>query len=784
MGEEGIDVKRSGLAFALLLTGACVRPEPSVAPVRLVDAFPRATVEGTSAAESDSHLRTEWVFEEGGGSEWRAVRGVTELRVEGGAIRGVSSSDEPVLVAKRRGEIPESELLHAIEVRARVSAGTQMSIRFDRGEDLVLERAFAFPLGAATTPLLAGDELRTYVLRPIFAYRPADIGHVLLIPTNVAGSEFEIESVRLVFRGEHLRSIASGVGWHGVSEVYRESLVTRTPETVRFDVELPTQPAFEVAVATIEEGPVTFRVDVTPSASGTTTTFRSIVSGPDRWQPMWVDLAGLGEGRAEVALSLIAERPGVLGFWGAPAIRSRATLRDRPQGVILIIPDTLRADHLSLYGYERETAPTLERLGREGAWFSDAISQSTWTKVSVPSIQTSLYPTTHTVGDVPDGLPASATTIAEVYRRAGYATLALTTIPFVGRFSNLHQGYEVLHERGSLPRSGSSVPTASSEPRSHVYVRRLLSWLEEHRGTRFFALLHVADPHGPFRPTREYETAFAEPREMDHLDELIEKVLPHIRHPLDRRFRAPRREELEAAGIDPEDFVRHERNGYDGKIRGMDDALGSLIEGLERYGLGDRTLVAVVSDHGTEFLEHGAHSHGHSVYGELNRVPMLVWGPGRVPAGRRIGVTVQTIDLMPTLLELSGLPIPEGAQGRSLVPLLAEGAGGWNQPAITELPSRRDTRQTAEMTALISEGWKLIRTDDDRGTRYELYDHREDPLNLQNLSGERRDVVERLAEQVKRFRASSAAARLGDSAAPQEMDSADLERLRSLGYVQ
>jgi arylsulfatase A-like enzyme len=546
---------------------------------------------------------------------------------------------------------------------------------------------------------------------------------------------------------------------------------------VRFDVEFPTRPALEVAVATIEEGPVTFRVDVTPSASGTTTTFRSIVSGPDRWQPMWVDLAGLGEGRAEVALSLIAERPGVLGFWGAPAIRSRATLRDGPQGVILIITDTLRADHLSLYGYERETAPTLERLGREGAWFSDAISQSTWTKVSVPSIQTSLYPTTHTVGDIPDGLPASATTIAEVYRRAGYATLALTTIPFVGRFSNLHQGYEVLHERGSLP-------TDSSEPWSHVYVRRLLSWLEEHRDTPFFALLHVADPHGPFRPTRDYETAFAEPGEMDNLDELIEKVLPHIRHPLDRRFRAPRREELEAAGIDPENFVRHERNGYDGKIRGMDDALGSLIEALERYGLGDRTLVAVVSDHGTEFLEHGAHSHGHSVYGELNRVPMLVWGPGRVPAGRRIGVTVQTIDLMPTLLELSGLPIPEGAQGKSLVPLLAEGAGGWNQTAITELPSRRATRHTPEMTALISEGWKLIRIDDDGGTQYELYDHREDPLNLQNLSGERRDIVERLAEQVERFRASSAAARLGDSAAPQEMDSADLERLRSLGYVQ
>ena len=110
----------------------------------------------------------------------------------------------------------------------------------------------------------------------------------------------------------------------------------------------------------------------------------------------------------------------------------------------------------------------------------------------------------------------------------------------------------------------------------------------------------------------------------------------------------------------------------DGSIRGMDDALAEVFAKLDELGLSERALVAVVSDHGTELLEHDAHFHGHSVYGELNRVPMILWGPSYLPAGRRVETTVQTIDLMPTLLELSGLPASEAAQGRSLTSLFEE----------------------------------------------------------------------------------------------------------------
>jgi arylsulfatase A-like enzyme len=685
--------------------------------LRLVDLFTAARVEGTPAVDAP-YAPTEWSFDDGDSSQWSAVRGVTELRVEGGSLRGRSVSEQPIVVARRTGSVPGSEVLHAVEVRVRASAGAELTVRFDSGDELSLERAFTGPaglLGAATTPIL-GDEMQTYTMYPVMRlFRAGEIDHVLLTPTDAADADFEVESVRLVFLGEHLSSIPSGIGWHGASEIYRETIVSRAPEVLRFDLELPAEPALELAVATVEKGPATFRVDVTPAGSSEPITVRAVVDEPERWQSLWVDLDGLGGRRAEVALSLVASRPGAPGLWGAPAIRSQAALRDgSPQGVILIITDTLRSDHLSLHEYERDTAPALERIGRAGAWFGDAISQSTWTKVSVPSIQTSLYPGTHSVRDIPDRLPASADTIAEVYREAGYATLALTRIPFVGRFSNLQQGYEVLHERGSITAGELEPP-----PPSHVLADRLISWLEEHRETRFFALLHVSDPHGPFRPTRDYENAFAAPEDMERLTELETKVVPHIHHPVRRRHRAPSLGELSAAGVDPEEFVRLERDGYDGKIRGMDDALARLMDALEGLGLSENTLVAVVSDHGTEFLEHGGHSHGHSVYGELNRVPMLLWGPGRVPARGRVDATVQTIDLMPTLLELSGLPVPDVAQGRSLVPLMESAGADWRHPAITELPARSSTGRTrADMVALISDGWKLVRID--RGGRTEL----------------------------------------------------------------
>src|SRR6185436_11630003 len=172
-----------------------------------------------------------------------------------------------------------------------------------------------------------------------------------------------------------------------------------------------------------------------------------------------------GGKQAAVTLFLAAGKPGTIGFWGNPTVRNlggAAAAGDRkaagapPQGVILVWADTLRRDHLGAYGYKRPTSPVIDGLAREGVLFRDLVGQASWTKVATPSLMTSLYPSSHGVQDFPDRLPGSAVTLAEVYREAGYATLSFSSILFTGKFTNLHQSFEVVHESGSLPDQRSS----------------------------------------------------------------------------------------------------------------------------------------------------------------------------------------------------------------------------------------------------------------------------------------------------------------------------------------
>ena len=779
------------LGVAVLMVGlvGCRSDAPSTDPLRLIDLGTDAVFEGSPAPVEDMAHDADWSFGDGPG-DWFAPFGIEGFGVEGGAMVGRTSMPDgdvgpaPALVVPLP-ELPEDDLW-SVEVRARVSAGANFTARFGQGDELILPAVFGNPMGIFRTPLQAGDEMHDYVIRPsnrmVVGTGP---GHLVLTPSDVADAEFAIERVRLVLRKEHLQSVPSGPGWHGLSEVYQETIVSRSPERIAFDVTLPADPFLELSVGTIEDGDATFRVEVEPEGEAART-WEQTVSAAGAWQAGRLALDGLAGKPAQIRLALDGPSEGFLGFWGAPAVRSGAATRAAdagPQGVILVITDTLRRDHLQSYGYERATSPVMARMADEGVLFADPISQATWTKVSVPAIQTGLYPMTHTVKGLPDRLPASAQTMAESFREAGYATFGLLSIPFVGAMTNLHQGYEVLHEPGAMGDAGD-LEDGGTVKSSFNLVPKLNDWLGERGDSKFFALLHIADAHSPFRPTAEYELTFAAEGEMDLLDEYTEQVRPHIEHPLMQRFGMPKREELAKADVDAADFVRIETNGLDGSIKGMDDQLGTLFARLDELGLRDKVVVALVADHGTELLEHDWHFHGHTMYGELNRVPMMLWGPGFVPSGVTIEPTVQTIDLMPTVLDVSGLPIPDGIQGRSTRALWEDPEGtAWRRPAITEMPL--DVRSPFVGWSLVSEGWKLVQMGAFGEERsYELYDHATDPINLTDVSGDHPEVVERLSKMLEGWHAQALAARLDDAAAAASLDSEELERLRSLGYVQ
>ncbi|HUG52875.1 MAG TPA: sulfatase [Vicinamibacteria bacterium] len=779
-----------GLAFA------CAGSGGKPAAVRLVDVFDARRVEGSAPTPASTLLRTEWRFT-GATHGWEAGPGVAGLAVRDGLLVGRTTGDFPILHVERTTGLDNADQLHAVEVRLRASKGSNLSLASRPGATLnlgtELAQARSLPW-IMTSPIVAGDQMQTYTVMPPSPLSASRMRHLLIRPTDAAGAEFAVESVRLVFRREHLAGVPSGVSWQGLRDVFRETLVTRSPETVRFEVVVPARPVMHVALGTPEDEPVTFRIAVRRGDQDVPVLTRTLTT-PYRWEPSVVDLADFAGQRVSLSLSATSEKPGTIAFWGAPAIRPRVggAGGGPPQTVILVQLDTLRTDHLDAYGYGRKTAPTLARLGREGALFRHAITQTSWTKAATPSVHTSLYPSTHGVHQFAARLPASAATIAEAYRDAGYATTSFSSVLFTGQFTNLHQGFEELHESDST--AGRAGPRGSKTSRE--YVDRLVDWLEDHRDVPAFVYLHFFDPHSPYEPNPPYDTMWADPKGREEYLRQQEVLKRFIKSAFLAQRGMATREELRAAGLDPEAFIRYSKDWYDGSIRGMDTEIGRLVERLEGLGLRESSLIAFYSDHGEEFHDHGRMWHGHSVYGEMVRVPLILWGPGHVPGGLEIEEPVQLIDVMPTLLEVSGLPVPKEAQGQSLRPLLAAGDGhgvaaangGWQRrPVIAEKQPMGGTEfpGASETYAIVEGGWKLIHNvvRGPEQAEFELYDFYKDPRDQTDLSAQNPEVVGRLGRMLEGWRRTAKQARLkSDTEATKDLSAEQLERLRSLGYV-
>jgi arylsulfatase A-like enzyme len=258
-----------------------------------------------------------------------------------------------------------------------------------------------------------------------------------------------------------------------------------------------------------------------------------------------------------------------------------------------------------------------------------------------------------------------------------------------------------------------------------------------------------------------------------------------------KAFGMPNRAEMQKAGLSPDEYVGFDKDWYDGSIRGMDAELGRLLEYLRESGLEGKVQFAFIADHGEEFIDHGRTFHGQTAYGELSGVPLILYRPGVVPAGKRVSETTRSIDLMPTLLTLSGLPVPSRAQGQSLVPLLTGSKAGWkNEPAVTEkaltkggaAPPPGDT----ESYALVHDGWKLVHNvHRAAGTNeFELYHHAEDPLDLRDLAAQHPELIEKLKPQLAAWHKKVDAEKLPEGGQSEKLSPKEMERLKSLGYVQ
>ena len=797
--------------------------------IRLVDRFGEDAVRNVPTKIAQTESAGSWNFSELDGSPdtamlgWKAGVGISGLRVEDGRLLGRSTTDFPIIWVDNKDGVDSPDLLHAIEVRLRVGKGANLMATPRGADDLdfkqILKRAK--PLQQPwnfSSPLAAGDEMQTVTIRYAGSTPLANFHKLLIRPTDAAGADFEIESVRLISRKEHLSRIPSGVGWQGLGEIYRETLVSRAPESIVFDVDLQQRPWLDLHLGTVEDAPVTFSIRAAAQgndAEAGELLLERTLTTPNRWETAPVDLSTHGGRSVSLSLTVSARQPGALGFWGTVAVRGRDGASRQannetasklvpgnktPQGIILIVADTLRSDHLNPWGYERETAPTLSALAGRGALFLDNIAQATWTKVSVPTILTSLYPSSHRVKDMADRLPAPAVTLAEVFRDAGYATVSYSSVPFSGKLTSLHQGFEELHERGSVPESDYG--SKSARP----YVDRLSAWLGAHRDEPFFAFLHVFDPHSPFEPRRPYHATWSDPALREQHDKNVEQVKKFIDGPGRNRV-MPKLKEVVASGVDREQLMGYFKGWYDGSILGMDAEIARLMERLRAMGLDDKTLLVFTSDHGEGFHDHGLMWHGQTVYGELTNVPLMFHGPSFLPEGLVIRETVQNIDIMPTVLELSGLAAPENIQGQSLTGLMAAARdlGGEAESGLAEAAAnygwqprgafieKNLTEQTGgprplntESFAVIHGDWKLIHNTVriEEGPEYELFNHTEDPLDQDNLAEQQPEILEKLKARLEERLALARASPLPEADSTEGMSDEELQRLRSLGYIQ
>jgi arylsulfatase A-like enzyme len=415
--------------------------------------------------------------------------------------------------------------------------------------------------------------------------------------------------------------------------------------------------------------------------------------------------------------------------------------------LLWIAVDTLRADHLGAYGYDRATSPSIDRFFATAVVFDDAQATSSWTLPSFASMMTSLYPSTHGCRRFQHRLAPSFTTLAERLRDAGYYTAGIVSHVFLGSKHGLQQGFEHFDEQLVASTLKSSHAAISSPAVTEKALAFLAGRTAASDRRPWFLFVHYFDPHRLYQEHDGSSKAFGT-------------------EPVDR---------------------------YDGEIAFTDEHIGRLLSELDSRGLSSDTVVVFVADHGEEFGDHGRQGHGVTLHNEVTRVPLAIRVPGGTP--RRVSDTVSLVDLMPTLLDLLSVDAPDTPMaGRSLVPLLVGGRAG-ARDALLELEVSHYREIHPDQDAYISRGWKLIVAGsrgnvsdqtggDAEGVRAWLYDRERDPEEQHDLSATHPEITARMRDQLESAR--RAAARLAanfDPAEEADLSPEDLERLRTLGYL-
>lgn len=394
--------------------------------------------------------------------------------------------------------------------------------------------------------------------------------------------------------------------------------------------------------------------------------------------------------------------------------------------VIVIIVDTLRVDVVSCYGSQSPATPQMDQLARDGIIFTKAISAAPWTLASVSSIMTGLSPSVHMATKARSRLPDAVTTLAEHLRDVGYFTGAIGYNPFLLPEFNTSQGFLDYHMFGAsrvgcftaellrpfIPRQFGSEVTTSD------LTEMAIHWLESNLENDFFLWIHYFDPHLPFAPPVQY----------------LPNVEPPSRIGTEFNGRRAIRAGFLVPSLEEKAWIK---TLYDSEVQYVDDNIGRLVASLKRLDLYDDALIVLTSDHGEEFWEHRGFEHGHTLYDELLRVPLIIKLPSAASKGR-VDKFVTTASITPTILDLCAIRYEDNDFSvGSLQPLWAPNPEVMEEEPVfsTGLVYYEDRQ------SVVLDGFKYIRFLD--GSHEELYDLVHDPEEQMSIASLSPDVVER-----------------------------------------
>ncbi len=420
-----------------------------------------------------------------------------------------------------------------------------------------------------------------------------------------------------------------------------------------------------------------------------------------------------------------------------------ARLRDRDDlNVLFVLIDTLRAERMGSYGYPRATSPVLDRVANSGVRFARHLAQSTWTKASMASLWTGIYPAGTRITRYDRVIPETARMAAEILRDAGFQTIGLWRNGWVSPTFGFDQGFDVYQRPPATPLPDHlrrENPTLTDRGTDENLIEVTEEFLRVSGHQRWFLYLHLMDLH---EYIYDAESAL---------------------------------------------FGSSHSDLYDNSLLWTDGSIAHLLEILSELGHLDDTLIAIASDHGEAFLERGVEGHARDVYRETTEVPFLLSFPFRLEPGIVVEARTQNVDVWPTILDLLGLELPAGIDGRSRVPdILASAAGrppdGAERIAVADLDrnwSRRDS-EPMPMVAVVEGALRYVRVPEGGDRRTEqLFDASADPRELRNLAAERPEALERLRATADAYLETAPA---WDEAPTREIGELELNLLRALGY--